>query len=181
MPVQSGVICIEGGNIGRYSKPGGRLAPGSVVGTNAPQAVCHSKDEIGRSVLAVTRRTQRPLKALSLPALALLLALVLVAVLNTAMPTPAFAVGAVVPLDGWPATPQLTATTGNMAGTFAVSDGINRLLVVLVCGYDSAGNTGQTFTATYGGKTLTQAFLQNNNRRQTWIGYLKESDIASRD
>ena len=115
-----------------------------------------------------------------MPALVLLLALVLLASANIAMPTPALALGAVVPLDPWPATPQMTATTGNLAGTFTVSDGIDRLLLVLVCDYDSAGNSGQTFAATYGGKTLTQAFLQNNNRRQTWIGYLKESDIASR-
>ena len=59
-----------------------------------------------RSMLAVTRRTQRALKALPLPALALLLALVVMAVLNTAMPMPAFAVGTVAPLDAWPATPS---------------------------------------------------------------------------
>jgi putative nucleotidyltransferase with HDIG domain len=112
--------------------------------------------------------------------LVLLLALVLLASANIAMPTPALALGAVAPLDAWPATPQMTATTGNLAGTFAVSDGIDRLLVVLVCGYDGGSSSGQTFTATYGGKALTQAFLQNSNEYQTWIGYLKEIDIATR-
>jgi putative nucleotidyltransferase with HDIG domain len=151
------------------------------VGTDAPRAFCHLKGKIGRSVLAVTRITLRTLKAVRIPALVLLLALVLVAVVGTAAPMPAFAVGTVAPLDAWPATPQMTGTTGNPTNVdFAISDGINRLLVMLVCGYDSGGSSGQTFTATYGAKTLTQAVLQNNNRRQTWIGYLKETDIASR-
>jgi len=115
-----------------------------------------------------------------IPRLALFLALLIVAVLNTAMPVPALALGTVAPLDAWPATPQMTATTGDLAGTFAVSAGMNRLLVVLVCDYDSGGSSGQTFIATYGGKPLAQAALQNDNRRQTWIGYLKETDISSR-
>jgi putative nucleotidyltransferase with HDIG domain len=94
---------------------------------------------------------------------------------------PAFAVGTVAPLDAWPATPQMTATTGNLAGTFAVSAGTNRLLVMLVCDYDGGGSSGQTFTATYGGKTLTQAVLQNApDSYNTWIGYLNETDIATR-
>ncbi len=37
-----------------------------------------------------------------------------------------------------------------------------------------------TFSATYGGRTLTQAATENSNRRATWIGYLRETDIASR-
>ncbi len=74
----------------------------------------------------------------------------------------------------------MTATTGNLAGTFSVSDGTDRLLVVLVCGYDSGGSSGQTFTASYGGKPLTQAFVQNSSQYQTWLGYLKEADIAGR-
>jgi hypothetical protein len=51
---------------------------------------------------------------------------------------------------------------------------------VLACSYDGGGESGQTFVATYGGKTLTQAVLQNDHGRQTWIGYLKQDDIASR-
>ena len=98
----------------------------------------------------------------------------------TATPTTVSAAGAVVPLDAWPATPQLTGTTGDLSGTFSIQAGTNRLLLVLVCCVDSVGSSGQTFSATYGGKPLSQAYLQNNYRRQTWIGYLKESDIASR-
>ena len=102
-------------------------------------------------------------------------------VVNTAMPMPVSAAGPVAALDLWPAAPQMTGTTGNPGSvTFAISAGTERLLVVLVCDYDSTGVTGQTFAATYGGKTLTQAFLENSNRRQTWIAYLNESDIASR-
>jgi hypothetical protein len=131
-------------------------------------------------LLMVRKRTNRALKAALLPALALLLALVLAVAVNTAVPAPALALGAVTPLNGWPVTPQMSATTGNLSGTFSVSDGIDRLVVILVCCFDSNWNNGQTFNAAYGGKTLTQAVLQNNNRRQTWIGYLKENDIASR-
>ena len=131
-------------------------------------------------MLPVFGKTRRALKALPISALALLLALAIVLAANIAAPMPALAVGTVAPLDAWPATPQLTGTTGDMAGTFAVSPGINRLLVVLVCSYDSggSGSSGQTFSATYGGKSLTQAILENSNNQQTWIGYLRESDIA---
>jgi len=109
-----------------------------------------------------------------IPALVLLLALVLVAVVSTATPVPALAVGTVTPLNAWPATPQMTGTTGNPANfDFAISPGTDRLLVVLVCDYYTVPG-GQTFTATYGGKTLTQAILQNDNKYQTWMGYLTE-------
>ena len=132
------------------------------------------------SILPISRRNRGALSSTPKPVLALLLASVLIAAAGTAMPMPAFALGSVSPLDAWPGTPQMTATTGNLAGTFSVSDGTDRLLVVLVCSYDSGGSSGQSFTATYGGRTLTQAIVQNSNRWQTWIGYLKESDITSR-
>jgi hypothetical protein len=115
-----------------------------------------------------------------MPALALLLALFLVASANIAMPMPALAAGTVTPLDAWPSAPQMTGTTGNPANVdFTISSGTDRLLVVLICDY-YATSGGQTFAATYGGKTLTQAILQNDNKYQTWIGYLTENDIASR-
>ncbi|MEW6429251.1 MAG: Ig-like domain-containing protein [Thermodesulfobacteriota bacterium] len=87
---------------------------------------------------------------------------------------------AVSVLNAWPTTPQLTGTTGNMSGTFTIGAGSNRLLLVAVSCYDSAGSAGQTFSATYGGRPLTQAFIENTNRRSTWIGYLRETDISSR-
>jgi len=86
---------------------------------------------------------------------------------------------AVAPLDAWPATPQLTATTGNLSGTFTISAGTNRLLVVTALLVDTAA-TGHTYAATYGGRPLTLVALQNTNFRSTWIGYLTEADIAAR-
>ncbi len=74
-----------------------------------------------------------------------------------------------------PVVPITTRST-----SFTISAGTERLLLVMVSNYDKNEGTGQTFTATYGGKTLSQAYLQNTNQHQTWIGYLKESDIASR-
>ncbi|MDD5758014.1 MAG: hypothetical protein PHI06_02915, partial [Desulfobulbaceae bacterium] len=71
-------------------------------------------------------------------------------------------------------------TTGNLSGTFSIGEGSNRLLLVAVSCYDSGGASGQTFAGSYGGKSLTQAFVENSNRRITWIGYLKESDINTR-
>lgn len=87
---------------------------------------------------------------------------------------------AITVLNSWPASPQLTATSGNLSGSFSIGSGTNRLLLVAVSCYDSSGSSGQSFSAQYGGKTLTQAARENSGRRQTWIGYLKEADIASR-
>ncbi len=133
-----------------------------------------------RSSLPVWGTAVWKVKAAGTPALVLLLALVLAVAASLVLPSPTTALGAVAPLDAWPATPQMTAASENLTGTFAVSDGINRLLVVLVCDYDSGGSSGQSFAATYGGKALTQAWVQNSSEYQSWLGYLKESDIASR-
>ena len=137
-----------------------------------------------RSALAVAGRTQRTRKAIPILALSLFLALVLVSVVNVAMPMPATATGAVAPLDPWPGDPQMSGTSGNPANvSYEISAGADRVLVVLVCLYDSAlpGASGHTYSATYGGRTLTQAYVQNNARKwSTWIGYLKEGDIATR-
>jgi hypothetical protein len=81
--------------------------------------------------------------------------------------------GTVTPLDDWPSTPQMTGTTGDPGSvSFNISAGEDRLLVVL--------GTGQTFSAAYGGQSLTTAHQQNNGGRQTWIGYLNESGITGR-
>lgn len=93
---------------------------------------------------------------------------------------PGQAEAAVSALDAWPATPQLNGTTGNLSGTFTISAGSNRVLVVAVDCQDTGGSAGQTFSATYGGVALTQAVIENSNRRQTWIGYLNEAGIAGR-
>lgn len=92
---------------------------------------------------------------------------------------PAKADAAVTALDAWPATPQLSATTGNPTGTFTISAGSNRLLVVAVGVIDSA-NTAWAVTATYGGQALTQSAVPQAQRRTAWIGYLNEAGIAGR-
>jgi len=87
---------------------------------------------------------------------------------------------AVTVLNDWSGT-QLTGTTGNLSGTFVIGSGSNRLLLVAVSCVDSVGGaSGQTFSASYGSKALTQAAIQNSGKHQTWIGYLTEADIASR-
>jgi hypothetical protein len=88
--------------------------------------------------------------------------------------------GTVTVLNAFPATPQLTGTTGNLSGTYTISAGSDRLLVVAVDSYSSGGQSGLTYSATYGGRALTQAVIENSNRRHTWIGYLREADIAAR-
>jgi hypothetical protein len=93
---------------------------------------------------------------------------------------PRTAMAAVSVLDAWPAMPQLIGTNGNLSGTFTISAGSNRLLVIAVDCQDTAGSSGQTFSATYGGRPLTEAVVENSNRRQSWIGYLAETDIAGR-
>jgi YVTN family beta-propeller protein len=86
----------------------------------------------------------------------------------------------VTELNVWPASPQLTSA-GSV--NFSILPGDNRLLVVAISasGSQFTTATGQTFSATYGGKNLTQAALQNTNTYgQTWIGYLAEADITTR-
>lgn len=87
---------------------------------------------------------------------------------------------AVAALDAWPIAPQLTGTSGDLNGSFTIGEGTNRLLLMAVSCQANAGETGQTFSATYGGKQLIKATLQNSSQRQTWIGYLNEADIAAR-
>ena len=67
---------------------------------------------------------------------------------------------AVAVLQQFPATPQLNGTTGNLSGTFTISAGANRLLVVAVDCQDTGGSAGQTFSATYGGRAFTQAIVK---------------------
>lgn len=112
------------------------------------------------------------------------LALVLTLVFSALMPfggllAPATADAAVAVLDNWPAGAVQTGT-GNLSGTFAISAGANRLLVIVVTSYDSGGSSGQTAAVTYGGQALTQAVNENTNRRQTHIFYLDETGIAGR-
>jgi uncharacterized repeat protein (TIGR02543 family) len=137
----------------------------------------YSSSKYSGEIMKSSTLTQRAVAAIMIVMLALAALPVSQAYATTATATNL----SVAPLNAWPTAPQMTGTTGNPANvTFTISAGSNRLLMILVSSYDSGGSTGQTFAATYGGKALTQAFVENSNRRQTWIGYLKESDIASR-
>ena len=63
--------------------------------------------------------------------------------------------------------------------TYTTSSGTNRLLVVAIT--TKYGSTGtRTYSASYGGKSLTLIAQYNTGRDNTWVGYLKEADIASR-
>ena len=85
---------------------------------------------------------------------------------------------AVTILDGW--TNQVNNTASSpQSFTYAVSTGSNRLLVVAIT--TKYGSTGtQTYSATYGGKPLTMIAQYSAGRDNTWVGYLKEADIAAR-
>ncbi|MDP2106182.1 MAG: Calx-beta domain-containing protein, partial [Desulfobulbaceae bacterium] len=70
---------------------------------------------------------------------------------------------------------------GSPNNNFIIGAGSNRLLLVAVsCLSNNISDFGQNFSATYGGRLLTQAARQNSINRQTWIGYLKEADIVLR-
>ena len=88
-----GHLCIEGGNPGRHLQSVGTVALGLVVCSDCALAADYSQGEnsIIRSIVAVSRRTRAALKAVPLPALALLLALFLALAINNAVPSPAVA------------------------------------------------------------------------------------------
>jgi hypothetical protein len=85
---------------------------------------------------------------------------------------------AVTTLDGW--TNRISNTNSSpQSFTYAISPGPNRLLVVAVT--TKYGSTAtRTYSASYGGKTLTMIAQYNTGRDNTWVGYLKESDLAAR-
>ena len=92
-------------------------------------------------------------------------------------PKPADA--AVAVLQAFPNTPTITAAAQTASGTFTVSAGSNRLLLVAVEADSGATNAG-SFTVTYGGQTLTQIVVSDvTQRRMSWLGYLNESQIAA--
>ena len=82
---------------------------------------------------------------------------------------------------GFPATPNMTATTGNLSGTYTVPAGTNRAVVICVQSYDSGGSAGITYSGTYGTNNvpMRSVGVESSNRRHSGILYLSESDIAS--
>lgn len=82
-------------------------------------------------------------------------------------------------LQAFPNTPTVTAAAQTASGTFTVSAGANRLLLVAVEA-DSGGTNAGSFTVTYGGQTLTQIVVSDVvQRRISWLGYLNEAQIAA--
>ncbi len=102
---------------------------------------------------------------------AAVLALVLIFASGTAS-------AAVSVLDSWT---NSLSTTGRspQSFTYSAGTGTNRLMVVAIT--TKYGSTGtRSYSATYGGKPLTLMAQYNTGRENTWVGYLKEADIASR-
>jgi hypothetical protein len=81
-------------------------------------------------------------------------------------------------LDGWANTLSTTGSSPR-SFTYTISAGTNRLLLVAIT--TRYGTTAtRTYSATYGGKPLTLVAQYNTGRDNTWLGYLKEADIAAR-
>ncbi len=92
---------------------------------------------------------------------------------------PKQAQAAVAVLQAFPNTPTITAAAITASGSFTVSAGANRLLLVAVEA-DSGGTNAGSFTVTYGGQTLTQSVVSDvTQRRISWLGYLNETQIAA--
>ena len=101
--------------------------------------------------------------------------------------SPAYAVGTVSVLQAWSDIPNASSTTGINDTNFVVSPGTDRLMVVAM---DFGSNNlptggGLNVYAVYGHgsvapKLLTQISISDDTQRQvTWMGYLKEADIAA--
>ena len=95
---------------------------------------------------------------------------------------PAKADAAVTALDAWPATPQINDATASPATTaFTPSAGSNRLIVIEVTNIPN-NTTVTTISVTYGSNNVPATYVvdsANNQRRQAWLFYLTEADIAS--
>jgi len=82
-------------------------------------------------------------------------------------------------LQNWSNVATAAAGAGTWNNTYTVAAGSNssRLLVVSV-GVHSSANNNPTFTATYGGRALTQISVVNSlGRASSWIGYLNEAGL----
>jgi hypothetical protein len=104
----------------------------------------------------------------------ILAAFLAIAIVLVAVPAQA----TVTILDGW--TNIINNTNASpQSFTYTVSAGTNRLLLVAITTKYSSAAT-RTYSAAYGGKSLTMVAQYNTGRDNTWVGYLKEADIVSR-
>ncbi len=95
---------------------------------------------------------------------------------------PGQAEGAISVLNAWPATPQINNVTASPATTaFTPAAGSNRIILISV--HDHTNNTTvTTITASYGSNNIPARAIvnsPNNQRRQDWLFYLNEADIAA--
>ncbi|MDH4162629.1 MAG: hypothetical protein OEW15_08060 [Nitrospirota bacterium] len=89
---------------------------------------------------------------------------------------------AVTMIDAFPATPQINdATTSPATAAYTPSAGTNRLIVVEVTNIPN-NTTVTTISVTYGSNNVPATYVidsANNQRRQAWLFYLTEADIAA--
>lgn len=114
------------------------------------------------------------------PASMLSLLVMFAAVITLLLPAAASASVAVV--NQFPATPQLVsnAATGTVtSGTVTVGAGSNRLMIITVAAKYNTTQGSPVFTVSYGGKPLTQLTSNTSQLSTTWVGYLKEADLAA--
>lgn len=103
-------------------------------------------------------------------------------ILTLAFLGPRRADAAVTVLDAFPATPQINNTTASPATvSFSPTAGSNRIILISV--HDHTNNTtATTISVTYGSNNVPATLIvnsPNNQRRQSWLFYLNENDIAS--
>ncbi len=122
--------------------------------------------------------TWREARGMTLGKALLTLALA-VAVLITVTQT---ADAAVAMIDAFPATPQINDATSSPAATaYTPSAGLNRLIVIEVTNIPN-NTTVTSISVTYGSNNVPATAVANsanNQRRQAWLFYLTEADIAS--
>jgi predicted CxxxxCH...CXXCH cytochrome family protein len=88
----------------------------------------------------------------------------------------------VATVNQFPATPQLVsnASTGTVASSaVTVGAGSNRVMVITVVAKYTTTQGSPSFTVTYGGKPLIQLTNNTSQLSTTWVGYLKETDLAA--
>lgn len=112
--------------------------------------------------------------------LILMLTMAVTAIMPQGWSSPVNAEAAIAELNAWPATPQINNVTASPATTsFTPAAGSNRIMVISIHAHTN-NTTVTTITANYGG-VAGRAIVNspNNQRRQNWLFYWNEADIAA--
>lgn len=90
--------------------------------------------------------------------------------------------GSVTPLNPWPTMPITYGSSTSLSGSFSTSSGTNRLLVCSVTAELNSSTSSFSVSGQYGGKSFTTITSTggSSNSHHAWLGYIKESAIASR-